>query len=332
MEQEEPSLNDLDISQVKLPKIKILSKTPIPSYPPNYQQQSQQSQQSQPSQQSQQSQQLVKVKVQPLKKGIDNVYDETFLTNKRIICKFHYIIMMYDNTDYSNDDTFLSLKPDDKFQINDGSENKNENEPENDEFDGFDGRGYINININSDIKGKGNMTGIDLMFKDDTTNNDFLVPIISSLQKDWHKQILGITIDYNTTQKYYNPSVIKSRFPTILAGMKKHIGKNIISNNDENFFQMEHSIVTVEVSFHLIKEIHNLYDFNVNFSYVRHLISNKLNSYYHQFEECDVPCKLFPYCKDEPDKLDPELGLVYIVKPKLFLVPLTDSTKFIKEW
>ena len=237
-------------------------------------------------------------------KSIINVHDETILTNKRILCKFYYIAFLYDNNNYLSEDNFTFLN--DKKDIDSDRINT----------DLYDGCGYINI-------AKSSEEVLDLIFKDDSTNNDILSETLKSLQTDWHKQMLNISIDFSKAEKYYNPNVINKRFPDI----QSHVQKNISSDQSflikDSYIEMDHLIVSVEISFHLTKEISSVDNYGINFKYLRQLISGKLTNYFHQFDECSMPCNLMPFCNREPDDIDDKLGNIFLVKPRLVLIPLT---------
>lgn len=284
------SYANLDLSKMELPKIKIIPKsTKIVSQAVDLNQIP--------------IPKIPKLDVIP-SKYINNIHDEVVLTNKRILCKFYYIAFLYDNNSYLLDDNFTFLK--EKTNIS-----KNNS-------DLYDGHGYINL-----AKSKEDM--LDLIFKDDSTNNDILSEMLKSLQTDWHKQMLNITIDFSSIQKYYNPSAMEKRFPDIQTYIQNNISSSASFLSKDNYIKMDHIVVSVEVSFHLTKEINGVDNYGINFKYLRQLISGKINNYYHQFDECPAPCNLMPFCEHEPDDFDDKIGNIFLVKPRLVLIPLTPN-------
>lgn len=226
------------------------------------------------------------------------ILDNIVLTTKQIICEFQFLIACTDMQDIETHHNGI------------GNENANRN------VDNNNSKGYINLC-------EQNKQYLDLCIKEDSTANEILFQCHKHLN-DWHKQITKVSIDYDTAKHYYNPDH--------LTKFKDHFCQYLPSDIDYSAFsQMSHLVVSVNVYFHLTKNITNVGNYGVNYKYLHKLLSDKLreSDYFRHLDECNIPTKYVQYNHDESDEIiDETIATVniktpiYFVKPTIKLIPL----------
>ena len=157
--------------------------------------------------------------------------DEYILTNKRIICKFKYVVMCFDYSDDEESQGFVLLSADRLKEA-------------------FADQDLV-LNANYE--------------------QSYLYPLITKL-KAWHSNISKLEIDVDNMYAIDNLSCYSNCSLDKLYSFKY----NSYKGNLDIINACPHVVIDIKVYFKLTKKIDKITDYNVNLSYLNHLLSTYL--------------------------------------------------------
>lgn len=215
--------------------------------------------------------------------------DEYILTTRHIVCKFRYLVMCFDHLDETQPTAGLIMLPTERL--------------------------------------KELISEQGLLFES-KMEGDFFWSALTTL-KEWHPLISKIHINGDHLEKVSDLTNYPLSWESVQPYLTKFKDNRCLrtANDFETFKNYpHHNVITIEVSFQLIKAINKIEDYRVNFRYCHKLLTqclmDRLDKQPIDLDEVSVTCDALPFSnpsiKEDPDR--------HYVFPQMYLLPLYSIT------